>query len=85
MFWQLYTRLLRLQPSMATFGGILHNATLYLIMVLMQQSDCKKQDAEREIKVLLVGMTVYTSGIVGIHVFCPRPPGSLPHCESGSG
>ena len=29
--------------------------------------------------------TIYTSGIVGIHVFHPQPPGSLPHRESGSG
>ena len=88
MFWQLY---MRLQPSMASFGGILRNATLYLIMVLMQQPDCKKQDVEGEIKVLLVGMTtvhvtVYTTGIVGIHD-CLLPPATWfpsPH-ESGSG
>ena len=39
-------------------------------MVLKQQSDCKKQDVEWEIKVLR-SHDVYTTGIVGIHVFHP--------------
>ena len=53
-------------------------------MVLMQQSDCKKQDVEQEIKVLLIGMTqwrIQGGGTQG--TFPPPPPRAVKRSSLG--